>query len=89
MIVVMKAGAAKAEVDAVTALIRSEGLEAFVSEGQERTIIGVVGIDIDQNATGPAALRSDSACDTSRLTERGYGFDDGAGNSAINTPSAR
>ena len=25
-----------------------KGLEAFVSEGQERTIIGVVGIDIDR-----------------------------------------
>ncbi|HEY5489057.1 MAG TPA: bifunctional 3-deoxy-7-phosphoheptulonate synthase/chorismate mutase [Candidatus Limnocylindrales bacterium] len=46
----MKAGAPKAEVDAVCALIRSEGLEAFVSEGQERTIIGVVGIDIERVA---------------------------------------
>ena len=50
MIVVMKAGAPKAEIDAVCALIRSEGLEAFVSEGQERTIIGVVGIDIERVA---------------------------------------
>jgi 3-deoxy-7-phosphoheptulonate synthase len=48
MIVVMRPNAEKAEVDAVCALIRSEGLEAFVSEGQERTIIGVVGIDIDR-----------------------------------------
>ena len=48
MIVVMRPDAQKAEVDAVCALIRSEGLEAFVSEGQERTIIGVVGIDIDR-----------------------------------------
>src|SRR5215213_11806537 len=50
MIVVMRAGADKAEVDAVCSLIRSEGLEAFVSEGQERVIIGVVGIDIDRVA---------------------------------------
>jgi 3-deoxy-7-phosphoheptulonate synthase len=50
VIVVMKAGAAKEEVDAVCALIRAEGLETFVSEGQERTIIGVVGIDIDRVA---------------------------------------
>ena len=50
MIVVMKAGAPKEEVDAVCALIRAEGLETFVSEGQERTIIGVVGIDIDRVA---------------------------------------
>jgi 3-deoxy-7-phosphoheptulonate synthase len=48
MIVVMKAGAPKEEIDAVCALIRAEGLETFVSEGQERTIIGVVGIDIDR-----------------------------------------
>src|SRR5690348_18286101 len=44
----MKATATKSEVDAVCTLIRSEGLETFVSEGQERTIIGVVGIDIDR-----------------------------------------
>lgn len=50
MIVVMRAGAEKAEVDAVCSLIRAEGLEAFVSEGQERVIIGVVGIDIDRVA---------------------------------------
>ena len=50
MIVVMRAGAPKQEIEAVCALIRSEGLEAFVSEGQERTIIGIVGIDIDRVA---------------------------------------
>ena len=50
MIVVMRPGAAKAEIDDVCSLIRSEGLEAFVSEGQERTIIGIVGIDIDRVA---------------------------------------
>jgi 3-deoxy-7-phosphoheptulonate synthase len=50
MIVVMKAGAPRAEIDAVCELIRSEGLQAFVSEGEERTIIGVVGIDIDRVA---------------------------------------
>ena len=50
MIVVMRPGAERAEIDAVCSLIRSEGLEAFVSEGQERMIIGVVGIDIDRVA---------------------------------------
>ncbi len=44
----MRPDAQKSEVEAVCALIRSEGLEAFLSEGQERTIIGVVGIDIDR-----------------------------------------
>ncbi|CAN5601748.1 hypothetical protein BH23CHL7_BH23CHL7_11970 [soil metagenome] len=50
MIVVMRAGAPKDEVDAVCSLIRREGLEAFVSEGQERVIIGVVGVDIERVA---------------------------------------
>jgi 3-deoxy-7-phosphoheptulonate synthase len=50
MIVVMRPDAERADIDAVCALIRSEGLEAFVSEGQERVIIGVVGIDIDRVA---------------------------------------
>ncbi len=44
----MRPDAERADIDAVCALIRSEGLEAFVSEGQERVIIGVVGIDIDR-----------------------------------------
>jgi len=50
VIVVMRPDAERADIDAVCALIRSEGLEAFVSEGQERVIIGVVGIDIDRVA---------------------------------------
>jgi 3-deoxy-7-phosphoheptulonate synthase len=50
MIVVMRPGAPKDEVDAVCSLIRSQGLEAFVSEGQERVIIGVVGVDIERVA---------------------------------------
>jgi 3-deoxy-7-phosphoheptulonate synthase len=48
MIVVMQAGAAAAEIEQVCSLIRSEGLEAFVSEGQERVVIGVVGTEIDR-----------------------------------------
>lgn len=50
MIVVMRPGAAKEDIDAVCSLIRSQGLEAFVSEGQERVIIGVVGVDIERVA---------------------------------------
>src|SRR5215217_3307880 len=46
----MRSDAEKSDIDAVCALIRSEGLEAFVSEGQERVIIGVVGIDIERVA---------------------------------------
>jgi 3-deoxy-7-phosphoheptulonate synthase len=48
MIVVMKSDATREEIDAVSAEIRAQGLEAFMSEGQERVIIGVVGIDIDR-----------------------------------------
>jgi 3-deoxy-7-phosphoheptulonate synthase len=48
MIVVMRPGAEKGEIEAVCSLIRAEGLEAFVSEGQERVIIGVVGVDIER-----------------------------------------
>jgi 3-deoxy-7-phosphoheptulonate synthase len=50
MIVVMRPGAARDEIDGVCSLIRSQGLEAFVSEGQERVIIGVVGVDIERVA---------------------------------------
>jgi 3-deoxy-7-phosphoheptulonate synthase len=50
MIVVMRAGAAREEIDAVCDLIREAGLEAFLSEGQERTIVGVVGVDVDRVA---------------------------------------
>src|ERR671915_2090886 len=50
MIVVMRPDAEAEEIEAVCSLIRSEGLEAFVSEGQERVIIGVVGIDIERVA---------------------------------------
>jgi 3-deoxy-7-phosphoheptulonate synthase len=48
MIVVMRPGATPGEVDAVCELIRNEGLEAFVSEGQERVVIGVVGTEIER-----------------------------------------
>jgi 3-deoxy-7-phosphoheptulonate synthase len=48
MIVVMKADATREDIAAVRAEIQANGLEAFVSEGQERVIIGVVGIDIDR-----------------------------------------
>ena len=50
MIVVMRPQALPAEIDGVCDLIRSQGLEAFVSEGQERVIIGVVGRDIESVA---------------------------------------
>ncbi len=48
MIVVMRPSAEPREVEQVCELIRNEGLEAFVSEGQERVIIGVVGTDLER-----------------------------------------
>lgn len=50
MIVVMRPQARPEEIDGVCDLIRGQGLEAFVSEGQERVIIGVVGRDIERVA---------------------------------------
>jgi len=50
MIVVMRTGANPAEIDEVRRTIEQAGLEAFLSEGQERTVIGVVGSDVDRVA---------------------------------------
>jgi 3-deoxy-7-phosphoheptulonate synthase len=43
MIVVMKLGASREQVGAVVARVREIGFEAHLSEGEQRTIIGVVG----------------------------------------------
>lgn len=43
MIVIMKQGASTKSIAAVVARIKDAGLEAHLSEGQERTIIGIVG----------------------------------------------
>jgi 3-deoxy-7-phosphoheptulonate synthase len=48
MIVVMRPGATPEQIQDVCQLIRQEGLDAFVSEGQERVVIGVVGTEIDR-----------------------------------------
>jgi 3-deoxy-7-phosphoheptulonate synthase len=45
MIVVMRAGAAPAEIEAVVDHIQSLGFRPHLSEGEERTIIGVIGND--------------------------------------------
>jgi 3-deoxy-7-phosphoheptulonate synthase len=45
MIVVMKQGASTKQIAAVVAKIKEFGYEAHLSEGQERTIIGIVGED--------------------------------------------
>lgn len=43
MMVVMKSGSSQAEVQQVISLIKSWGLEAHLSQGEERTVIGMVG----------------------------------------------
>ena len=48
MIIVMRPHAAAATVDAVIATVESLGLTAHVSQGAERTVIGVVGIRDDK-----------------------------------------
>ena len=50
MIVVMRPGATQEQVGEVRQRIEAEGLEAFVSAGEERTVIGVVGTDLDRVA---------------------------------------
>ena len=50
MIVVMRTGANRSEVEDVKRTIEEAGLEAFLSEGQERTVIGVVGSDVERVA---------------------------------------
>jgi 3-deoxy-7-phosphoheptulonate synthase len=48
MIVVMRPGATREQVAQVRHVVEEHGLEAFVSEGEERTVIGVVGTDLDR-----------------------------------------
>lgn len=48
MIVVMRPGATPEEIGEVRRTIEQEGLQAFLSEGQERTVVGVVGSDVDR-----------------------------------------
>src|SRR5918995_4179648 len=48
MIVVMRPTATQEEVDGVKRTVEEHGLEAFLSVGEERTVIGVVGSDIER-----------------------------------------
>src|ERR687891_2469876 len=50
MIVVMRPTATQEEVDGVKRTVEEHGLEAFLSVGEERTVIGVVGSDIERVA---------------------------------------
>ncbi len=48
MIVVMRPTATQDEIDGVRRIVEEHGLEAFLSVGEERTVIGVVGKDIER-----------------------------------------
>jgi 3-deoxy-7-phosphoheptulonate synthase len=48
MIVVMRPTATQEEVDGVRRTVEEHGLEAFLSVGEERTVIGVVGSDVER-----------------------------------------
>ena len=48
MIVVMRPTATQDEIDEVRRTVEEHGLEAFLSVGEERTVIGVVGSDIER-----------------------------------------
>ena len=50
MIVVMRPTATHEEIDGVRRTVEEHGLEAFVSVGEERTVIGVVGSDVERVA---------------------------------------
>ena len=50
MIVVMRPGATQQQVSEVQRVVEAHGLEAFVSLGDERTVIGVVGSDVERVA---------------------------------------
>ena len=48
MIVVMRPTATQEEVDVVRRTVEEHGLDAFLSVGEERTVIGVVGSDVER-----------------------------------------
>jgi len=45
MIIVMKAGASRVDIERVVAKVEKHGLKTHVSEGEDRTVIGVIGHD--------------------------------------------
>jgi 3-deoxy-7-phosphoheptulonate synthase len=56
VIVVMRAGATAAHIGEVLRRIEAEGLQAHVSRGEERTVVGVIGDDRKLNARSWEAL---------------------------------
>jgi 3-deoxy-7-phosphoheptulonate synthase len=48
MIIVMRTGAAQEEIDAVKKAVAEEGLETYVMVGEERIVMGVVGVGVER-----------------------------------------
>ncbi len=48
MIIVMRTGAAQEEIDAVKKAVAEEGLETYVMVGEERIVLGVVGVGVER-----------------------------------------
>ena len=48
MIIVMRTGAAQEEIDDVKQAVAEEGLETYVMVGEERIVMGVVGVGVER-----------------------------------------
>lgn len=76
MIVVMKLGATRIEVSNVTARIQQWGCQAHLSEGEERTIIGVIGngrpLDREQIERMSGVERTVPILEPFKLASRGF-----------------
>lgn len=76
MIVVMKLGATRIEVSNVTARIQQWGCQAHLSEGEERTIVGVIGngrpLDREQIERMSGVERTVPILEPFKLASRGF-----------------
>jgi len=57
MMIIMRTDASQKEIEAVIERVKSNGLNAHVSKGEERTVIGAVGMVVQSIATVPVAER--------------------------------
>jgi 3-deoxy-7-phosphoheptulonate synthase len=67
MIIVMRAGATRADIDRVVAKVERHGLRTHLSEGEDRTVIGVIGHD--PFALAEAFTHDQSVVDVVRITK--------------------
>jgi 3-deoxy-7-phosphoheptulonate synthase len=67
MIIVMQTGAARADIDRVVAKVERHGLKTHLSEGEDRTVIGVIGHD--PFAISDAFTHDEAVEDVVRITK--------------------